>query len=162
MRQRLRWMQGHWDVAFRYFMPLLKKGIKERNFAAIDGAIYCIAPTRVILWSLMIVLAWVPFFFPEVTWFLPHVGLWLGVGVIAFYIIYPGFYLFLERVPWKYLYRYVLVIPLFSLTWIPLNWMGYFRRRLKYWDKTEHTRSLSIEEVEARKRRRDQVGRAER
>jgi cellulose synthase/poly-beta-1,6-N-acetylglucosamine synthase-like glycosyltransferase len=152
MRQRLRWMQGHWDVAFRYFGPLLKKGIRERNFAAIDGAIYCIAPTRVILWSLMIVLAWVPFFFPQVTWFLPDVGLWLGIGVIAFYIIYPGFYLMLERVPWKYLYRYVIVIPVFSLTWIPLNWLGYFRRRLKHWDKTEHTRALSIEEVEAGKR----------
>ncbi|MEX2238076.1 MAG: glycosyltransferase family 2 protein [Dehalococcoidia bacterium] len=152
MRQRMRWMQGHWDVAHRYFMPLLRKAIRDRDFAALDGAIYCIAPTRVLLWSLTLALAWMPYFFPQVLFFLPDVGLWLGVAVIAFYIIYPGIYLMLERVPWKYLLRYIIVIPVFGLTWIPITWLGYFRRRRKHWDKTDHTRSLSIDEVETKKR----------
>ncbi|MPZ22586.1 MAG: glycosyltransferase [Dehalococcoidia bacterium] len=152
MRQRLRWMQGHWDVASRYFWPLLKRAITKRDLAAFDGAIYCISPTRTMLWSLTLIFAWVPFFFPEVTVGFLNVGIWLGVAVIGFYVIYPLFYLSLEKVELKYYVRHVLTMPFFALTWIPITWLGYFRRKRKHWDKTEHTRSLSIEEVEASKR----------
>jgi cellulose synthase/poly-beta-1,6-N-acetylglucosamine synthase-like glycosyltransferase len=151
LRQRLRWMQGHWDVAFRYFWPLLRKGVRERNMAALDGAIYCASPTRVVLWSLTIAFAWLPWFFPIVT--LPlDPGLWLGLLVIAFYVLHPLLYLVLEKVPPLDLLRYVVFMPIFALTWIPVTWLGYLRRKFKHWDKTQHTRALSIDEVEASRR----------
>ena len=43
-RQRTRWLQGHWDVAFRYMIPLIKKGWREKKWYPIDGAIYLFQP----------------------------------------------------------------------------------------------------------------------
>ena len=39
-RQRLRWMQGHFTVARRYFFPLLWQSIKERSLVKFDLAVY--------------------------------------------------------------------------------------------------------------------------
>ncbi|MBC2581348.1 glycosyltransferase family 2 protein [Clostridium sp. DJ247] len=47
--QRKRWMQGFTDVASRFFFKLLKKGIKERNFTALDCALYTIQPFIILL-----------------------------------------------------------------------------------------------------------------
>ncbi|MEG3071992.1 MAG: hypothetical protein RQM92_15125 [Candidatus Syntrophopropionicum ammoniitolerans] len=43
-RQRRRWMQGHTNVAGRYVGKLFLEGIRTRNFAMIDGAMYLIQP----------------------------------------------------------------------------------------------------------------------
>lgn len=40
LKQRTRWMQGHWYVAFKNFFPLLKHFIKERKWAYIDQLVY--------------------------------------------------------------------------------------------------------------------------
>lgn len=42
--QRRRWMQGFTDVASRYFVKLIKKGIKERKWFVLDCALYVIQP----------------------------------------------------------------------------------------------------------------------
>lgn len=56
-RQRKRWMQGFADVASRFFFKLLKKGIKERDFVAIDCALYTIQPFTMILLGVSLVLS---------------------------------------------------------------------------------------------------------
>ncbi|MEG0774507.1 glycosyltransferase family 2 protein [Clostridium sp.] len=43
-RQRKRWMQGFTDVASRFFTKLLKKSFKDKDFIALDCAIYTIQP----------------------------------------------------------------------------------------------------------------------
>lgn len=149
-RQRLRWMQGHWDVAFRYTIPLLKRGIKTRDYRCIDGALYCLSPTRAMLWGSTLVLSWVPWIFPEVYRLTPNPGPWLGMGVVALYWGWPMVEMALERVPPIYFLRYLALMFIFSLTWIPLAWLGFLRRHLKHWDKTEHTRAISITEIERR------------
>ncbi|WP_376774583.1 glycosyltransferase family 2 protein [Clostridium thailandense] len=42
--QRKRWMQGFADVSSRFFLKLMKKAIKERNFVALDCALYTMQP----------------------------------------------------------------------------------------------------------------------
>lgn len=48
-RQRRRWMQGFSDVASRYFIELLKRGIFERRWALLDCALYIIQPFITVL-----------------------------------------------------------------------------------------------------------------
>lgn len=40
IKQRTRWMQGHWYVAFTNFVPLVKNFIKERRWSYADQLIY--------------------------------------------------------------------------------------------------------------------------
>ncbi len=149
MRQRLRWMQGHWDVASRYTGPLFRKARRERSMSAFHGAIYCLAPTRIVLWGATVVFFWVPFFVPQAIGLAIHPWsvLGIGIGVILFFFAYPLLLLWLERVPWKYYPRYFLMF-IFGPTWVIAAGLGFLRRKNTHWDKTEHTRSLSIGEVE--------------
>lgn len=57
--QRKRWMQGFADVASRFFVKLLKKSVKERNWAAFDCAIYTIQPYVTIILGLCVVLTFI-------------------------------------------------------------------------------------------------------
>ena len=154
LRQRLRWMQGHWDVASRYAGPLFRKAWRERSMSAFHGAMYCLAPTRIVLWGATVAFAWVPFFFPGVLAYVIHPWsvLGIGLGVIAFFVFYPMVFLALERVPWHFYVKYLLMF-VFGPTWVPVAMLGLLRRRLKHWDKTEHTRALSTSEAESQRGR---------
>jgi len=58
-RQRLRWMQGHFTVARRYFFPLLWQSIKERSLTKFDLALYGANVYIVLLTFLMTAVMWV-------------------------------------------------------------------------------------------------------
>jgi hypothetical protein len=40
------------------------------------------------------------------------------------------------------------LFPIFSLTWIPIIILGVINRNNKEWNHTEHTRQISINELE--------------
>ena len=44
LKQRQRWMQGHCTVASHYLPKLLWQGIRQRNLALLDAALYCLNP----------------------------------------------------------------------------------------------------------------------
>jgi cellulose synthase/poly-beta-1,6-N-acetylglucosamine synthase-like glycosyltransferase len=47
--QRKRWMQGFSDVASRFFVKLIKKAVKDKNFVAFDCALYVAQPFMTLL-----------------------------------------------------------------------------------------------------------------
>ncbi|KZL91123.1 glycosyltransferase family 2 protein [Clostridium magnum] len=57
--QRKRWMQGFADVASRFFVKLMKKAIKERNFVALDCALYTMQPYLTVALGISVLLAFV-------------------------------------------------------------------------------------------------------
>lgn len=63
-RQRKRWMQGFTDVAFRFFIKLLKKSIKSRDFIALDCALYILQPFVIVGLGIMAVLSLVNGYLP--------------------------------------------------------------------------------------------------
>jgi cellulose synthase/poly-beta-1,6-N-acetylglucosamine synthase-like glycosyltransferase len=54
--QRKRWMQGFADVSSRFFIKLIKKAIKDRDFVALDCAIYTIQPFIIVAFGISVVL----------------------------------------------------------------------------------------------------------
>ncbi|UUZ83214.1 glycosyltransferase family 2 protein [Paenibacillus sp. P26] len=58
-RQRLRWMQGHFDVARRYFFPLFWQGIKEGRWSKIDTAVYALNVYNLFIGSIVTVFLWI-------------------------------------------------------------------------------------------------------
>lgn len=54
MKQRTRWMQGHWYVAFTNFVPLIKNFIKERKWSYLDQIIYLFGGAKTVQLVVMI------------------------------------------------------------------------------------------------------------
>jgi cellulose synthase/poly-beta-1,6-N-acetylglucosamine synthase-like glycosyltransferase len=152
-RQRLRWMQGHFNVARKYFFPLLWAGIKERNLTKFDAAIYSISVYNTLLGFLLIVLLWadmaIPAFnvFHSVYDYLPK---WLvAVAATATLLQFPAA-MMMEKVKSKKMYAHLLTLPFFLISWWPITFYAFFTQNNKTWSHTQHTRVVRIEEVQGK------------
>ncbi len=156
-RQRKRWMQGFSDVCSRYFLKLLKKAIKDKDFIAFDCAVYTIQPVTIVIIGLSMVISALSYgakalnIISDVnSGVTVSVGMFVTwavlLGVISF--IYAPFILILEKkFDLKILWYYILY-PIYTFTWIPISIQGMIHKDDKEWSHTEHTRSMSIDEVE--------------
>ncbi|MDB5083527.1 MAG: Beta-monoglucosyldiacylglycerol synthase, partial [Bacilli bacterium] len=148
MRQRLRWMQGHFDCAQRFFWPLLKKAIRTRNLSQFDAALYLFQPVRLLMVVATSIMLYLQIATPVYkmlgisqllpTWF------WWAINIVLF--LQTPLAMLLERKPLK-AYIGLIVYPLFLLTWIPITIVAFFTRNNKQWSHTVHTRSIRLEEV---------------
>lgn len=150
-KQRTRWLQGHWDVALRYMVPLLKKGIKERKWYPIDGAIYLFQPFLIMTMLFNMLITLVAAFFQEPIYFSPITQLmpgwfWVLFGLLGY--CYPMLGLYLEGAPRKAYYYYI-TYPIYGLTWFPVTLVGLVKHgNQSEWAHTMHTRGISITTLE--------------
>lgn len=139
--QRRRWMQGHTNVAGRYVGKLLLEGIRTRNFAMIDGALYLIQPFFLMLTGLGVV---VNVFYLGLDVLFEY-SAWGYIGFFAQFF-YFGLGLTLERVKPK-VYLWLVFYPIFALTWIPIAYIGFAMRKNKQWSHTLHIRNIKHENL---------------
>ncbi len=150
-KQRTRWLQGHWDVAFRYMLPLIKKGIAEKKWYPIDGAIYLFQPILIMTMLFNIAVSGFAAVFPEPIYATPLVSIlptwfWIVFGVLGY--TYPMLGLYLEGAP-KKAYGYYITYPIYGLTWFPVTLVGLFKHgNQTEWAHTRHTRGISINSLE--------------
>ncbi len=150
-RQRTRWLQGHWDVALRYMIPLIKKGIKEKKWYPIDGAIYLFQPFLIMTMLFNILISVVAALFPDPIYASPITSLmpgwfWVLFGVLGY--SYPMLGLILEGAP-KKAYFYYITYPIYGLTWFPVTLVGLFKHgNQTEWAHTVHSRGISITSLE--------------
>lgn len=149
-KQRKRWMQGHADCAARYMGPLFKKALREGDLASFDCALYLFQPIRFIFIGLISVMLWIQSFYPQAPFYtLQYVfpsTVWY-VFVTLQFIYGPLVVLFENRFDLRVLLGF-LVYPFYCLTWVPITIQGFLSRDNKTWDHTEHTRDITIGELE--------------
>jgi len=150
-RQRLRWMQGHFNVARNYFFPLLWAGIKERNLVKFDSAIYSISVYNTLLGFILTAGLWIDVAIPSISLFhsvYDYLPVWLLiVAVVAMVAQFPVA-LMLEGVKsWK-MYAHLLTLPIFLVSWWPITFYAFFTQNNKQWSHTEHSRVIRLEEVQ--------------
>ncbi len=152
-RQRTRWLQGHWDVAFRYMIPLIKKGIKEKKWYPIDGAIYLFQPFAITIMLFNFMMGAAHYFAaPVVIYASPITGLapawfWWSFGILGY--CYPMLGLILEKAP-RRAYFYYITYPFYGLTWFPVTVWGLFQHNNQAeWAHTAHNRGISISAIES-------------
>lgn len=150
-RQRLRWMRGHWTVAFAYIKPLFIRLITKRDIKALDSILYLLQPSRILLayfcLCVNIILALTSY---------GYVFSWLNSGVIfpryvwitlfiIQWIIPPGVILImlLERVKIKRFFG-LIWYQFFALSYLPLTFIGLFTRKNKDWSHTSHSRKINF------------------
>ncbi len=159
--QRKRWMQGHADIFSRYFIPLMKKGIKEKRITPIDLAIYNFQPLNIVITffvSVIVSIIALKFHTYSVEAVIDN-GLlpaWAMYFVYTILDVFPMFFCFIlpvivlvteKRFNFK-TFLGLFLFPIFSLTWIPIIILGVINRNNKEWNHTEHTRQISINELE--------------
>ncbi|WP_018131071.1 glycosyltransferase family 2 protein [Effusibacillus pohliae] len=148
--QRLRWMQGHFDCASRYFWPLLIKSIKTRNWAMLDAALYLFQPMRFLIIFLMMMVLLLQLVMPwwwQVTAIqdiLFPTEFWTVVNILLYAQLPLA--MILERAKWR-AYLGLIVYPIFLFTWFPITVVAFFTKNNKKWSHTVHTRGIRVEEL---------------
>ncbi|AHV96246.1 glycosyltransferase family 2 protein [Paenibacillus sabinae] len=152
-RQRLRWMQGHFTVARRYFFPLLWQSIKERSLTKFDLALYGANVYIVLLTFLMTAVMWIDSSLldgPHISNLYGHLPLWLSYAAIGANIFTFFISMILEKVTFKKVYAYMLVFPIYLISWYPITFYAFFTQNNKQWSHTKHTRVVRLEEVQSK------------
>lgn len=151
-RQRTRWLQGHWDVCFRYAIPLLKKGIRERKWYPVDAAIYLFQPVAITIMLFNLILGGAHWISPQPIYASPITAMapdwfWWAFGILGY--CYPMLGLVLEGAPRK-AYFYYLTYPIYGFTWFPVTIWGLFKHSNQTeWAHTKHMRGISISSIES-------------
>ena len=148
--QRRRWMQGFADVCSRYFFKLIIMGIKKREMALIDCAIYTLQPFILVLGGLILVM-------PAINAVAFDGEMFLLTSNVApdFFIVYGIVQLLMLPISLfydkKFSYRMFLFYPIYlmyCLTWIPIAAQGIFMMKQREWSHTVHTRRVTIQEIQ--------------
>lgn len=145
--QRMRWAQGHFDVANRYIIPMFKKAIKERDIVVLDCTVNLIQPYFLMVSTFFVLCSSVYEYYPfytNIIYSIIPMQVWTIIGV--------GQYIFPVACLWKIRasfmsWVYLLFYPIFVYTWVPITVIGFFRRHEHEWNHTIHTRSISFDEV---------------
>ncbi|GLG01369.1 glycosyl transferase family 2 [Alicyclobacillus hesperidum subsp. aegles] len=152
-RQRLRWQQGHFQCAKEHMIPMFIQGIRERNLAKIDMAVYLFQPMRSMLLFVGAMLMFaLQYAAPEQTGTVSAAAtfatdLWVAVNLLLFLEIPLA--LILERVNWR-AYFGLALLPFFLWTWGPVTLQAYFTRSNRKWYHTVHKRAIRLDQLRER------------
>jgi cellulose synthase/poly-beta-1,6-N-acetylglucosamine synthase-like glycosyltransferase len=150
-KQRLRWMQGHFDVAKRYFFPLLWQGIKEGSWTKIDAAIYSANVYNFFFGAIITVLLWIKSVTPgwSETPMLADINpVFFNSVSFAIFVLLP-ISMLIEKAPRK-VYKYLILYPVFMISWWPITFFAFFTQNNKQWSHTEHTRVIRLDEMKSK------------
>lgn len=146
-KQRKRWAQGHFDVAARYIPKLLTEGIKRRDIRLLDGVLHLLQPHFLILSTTFVALSYVYHivpFYTNILYMVLPIEVWSIIAVGQY--VFPVLVLAKIRASWK-CWFYLVFYPLFVYSWIPITFIGYLHRNDRQWSHTQHTRSLSYQDI---------------
>ena len=146
-RQRKRWMQGHFDCAFRYMGRLLRRAFKERDFVAADMAVYLLQPFILVINSVFALIdAASAVLAVSAHGFKPSA--FLASFLLIAFISALNIYIMLDekKLTGKIL-AYFAVFTFYGLTWVPVIIQGFLDRNRKEWVHTPHTRAIDINDI---------------
>lgn len=150
-KQRTRWMQGHADVASRFIPQLAKKMFVEKSIYSFDCIIYLFQPMLLIILTISLAMGFIQGIYPDMKiWFMPYTT----VPPLVWNLFYFSQLCFVPAVLWlekkltvKAIIYYIPYL-LFTYTWMPIAFIGVAKKNQKEWFHTQHTRTISISEVE--------------
>lgn len=145
-RQRLRWLQGKWQVLFAYGPRLFWSALREGSWLKADGFLCLLQPPLLLLGPLCALaalahprpLAPAPISLAHRS----HPELIL-LGLLPYFL--PAVAMYLEKAPAR-AYLYLPAYTFFSFTWIPIALAGLIMYRQRRWYRTPHTRAITLEQ----------------
>ncbi|MET3726981.1 cellulose synthase/poly-beta-1,6-N-acetylglucosamine synthase-like glycosyltransferase [Fictibacillus halophilus] len=144
--QRLRWARGHWDVCFKYALPLLWKSIRDLDIRAFDGFLYLINPGKIILATLIGLVVSIKWLIP-LYWAQSFIPIWIWLILVSFNVFYMIYSVKIDAMRKITMFKAIPSFFLISYSFIPLFIWAAFTTENKKWVRTEHTRNIAMEEV---------------
>lgn len=143
LRQRLRWLQGKWQVLFAYGPRLAGEALLLRSWARADALVCLLQPLLVLAGPTCALSALL-----QARPALPSAGrtpnpFVVGLAVIPYLL--PLIAMYLEKAPAR-AYLFLPAYAIFSLTWIPIALAGLLTLRSRGWYRTPHTRAISVDQ----------------
>jgi len=146
--QRIRWMQGHADVASRFVSLLVKKTFRDSCWKSLDCMLYLLQPLRILSSVFIYFVLIANILCPE-----SKLVIWSIIGeefcsiIAAFQILWLPFVLLiqgkLENKTLKLFPAYIL----YCLSWIPISFIGIITKNEKEWNHTEHVCDINISDI---------------
>lgn len=153
MKQRTRWMQGHWYVAFTNFKPLLKNFIKEKRWSYMDQLIYLFGGAKTVQLAIIItgflLSSAIMFLFKDVAsaqaQILELSEMLFSVSIVYFIsfiyqmMIIPYYaYKYDSRIKFNF-FRMLISSFYYAITFMLCQLIGLFKWKQQHtWVKTEH------------------------
>lgn len=144
-KQRKRWSVGTLQCLKIYYSQILEGVLKNKNFENIDSIMFLIAPIVQLIGTFNCILQII-------------IGILVGANVnylskvillILWYIINIIFTVGIVKINQKPIKNYIkgiIFLPLFYLSWVPINVLALFERKTK-WERIEHKRIISLENI---------------
>ncbi len=164
-RQRKRWMQGHFDCVGRFFKKLLVKAIKEKNPIAFDSLMYLAQPVVVVVSGagvlLSVLFGILNILYLTFGWklggfeliYIQDASLTIQKAFMGFvscvFLYISVFFVIIEGKMSKRIIKYLLLMPIYNLTWVPIIVKGFMDRDKREWTHTLHTRAMEISDIES-------------
>jgi len=146
-KQRKRWAQGHFDVAGRYIPRLITEGIRLRDVRILDGILHLVQPYFLLLSTVFVICSYIYSFVPfytNILYMVLPLEVWSVIAVGQY--VFPMIVLAKIKAPIKSWF-YLILYPLFVYSWIPITFIGFLHRHDHEWSHTEHTRSITYQDV---------------
>lgn len=150
--QRLRWARGHWQVCFKFVIPLLKRFFTKRDIGAFDGAIYLLNPSKITLSMLTF------------AFFSTQLILKITNATLDWYPIIAQYYVWLGLLLFQFYYiiwsmkkdanvsninkpKAIFSLIFFNVIYMPLFFWALITKGNTTWRRTQHTRSISFNQL---------------
>jgi cellulose synthase/poly-beta-1,6-N-acetylglucosamine synthase-like glycosyltransferase len=153
MKQRSRWLQGHWNVCIRMTLPLIWAMISNRKvhfWSALDYLIYLWSPGRLVIYSFYITIILVYSFrtvFDGFS-FTPTPTFWITSFIMIMPRVLDYTFAVMEGFKWNKILSLLYFYTVFYLSWIPGCFRGLIDWRNQHiWDKTVHNVKTTVEKA---------------
>ncbi len=165
-KQRVRWMQGHGDVASRFARKLFVRSITKHDLSAFDCCVYLMQPLKIFVLGIATVFGFLTMLPTDVAPWVANIFTYNNLFSVFFggdvemakpiamtfstlMMFYVPIVVTYERrvINLKLIWSY-LIFGLYTLTWIPITIIGWCNRHKTEWSHTIHTRAMSVEDMQ--------------
>lgn len=146
-KQRKRWSIGTIQCLNLYAKRLFKKLFKKNNFTSIDILIFLLSPIVQFMGIASFILHFVIGILEGM--YMNYVGKisTLVIGYIVSMVLSIAAIKLKQKRVLPYI-KGIFTLPLFVLSWIPINIIACFSQRKKHkWEKIEHTKDVTIDKI---------------
>lgn len=151
--QRKRWAQGQFDVAHRFIPKMLVEGWRRKDIRIWDGCIYLLQPHFLMLSAFFLTMGYIQMAVgPMYTNIYSVMPSQILTAIMIGQYLLPMIILVKVRAKLKSWF-YLLLYPLFIYSWLPIIFLGFIHRNEHEWAHTQHTRSMSYENMKKKEGR---------
>lgn len=135
--QRIRWSSGRFEIAKKYGIELLKKGLKEKNYKILDASFPFIFPNLSLMVNITVIIFTISLFI-HIFYSMSGILYWL----IFLFLLEIGYFsmgIFLTKMPLLQVVYIVSYVPIFLIWKLCIDFIGVIGKKRDQWGKSKRS-----------------------